>query len=145
MQLCLDQSNHTLHFTHDAGSLFRLSQLDFSVLGFLIFQGSTLADSTVRVLSMSGFCRDFPENLIRCLSDVRMLSIYSIRCLTIRISSVSILSVVRITPGISYKILSDVGLSGQTRAGNSCPGFRCPPGLSAEVRSRVLLQFQRKF
>ena len=34
----------------------------------------TSADSTVRVLSLSRFCPDFPENRVRCLSDVRILS-----------------------------------------------------------------------
>ena len=34
----------------------------------------TPADSTVRVLSLSRFCPDFPENRVRCLSVVWFLS-----------------------------------------------------------------------
>ena len=52
----------------------------------------TSADSTVRVLSVSRFCLDFPENPVCCLSAVRILSRFSVRCLSVRILSVSILS-----------------------------------------------------
>ena len=33
----------------------------------------TSADSTVRVLSLSRYCPDFPENRVRCLSAVLIL------------------------------------------------------------------------
>ena len=44
----------------------------------------TSADSTVRVLSVSRFCPDFPENPVRCLSAVRILSGFSVRYLSVR-------------------------------------------------------------
>ena len=53
----------------------------------------TSADSTVRVLSLSRFCPDFPENRVRSLSAIWILSGFSVRCLSVRILSVSILSI----------------------------------------------------
>ena len=72
----------------------------------------TSADSTVRVLSLSRFCPDFPENRVRCPSAIRVLSGFSVRCLSVRILSVSILSAVRILSGFLEKMLSGVCLSG---------------------------------
>ena len=72
----------------------------------------TSADSTVRVLSVSRFCPDFPENPVRCLSAVRILSEFSVRCLSVRILPVWILSAVRILSGFLEKKLSGVCLSG---------------------------------
>ena len=72
----------------------------------------TSVDSTVRVLSLSRFCPDFPENRVRCLSAVRILSGFAVRCLSVRILSVSILSAVRILSGFLEKTLSGACLSG---------------------------------
>ena len=72
----------------------------------------TSADSTVRVLSVSRFCPDFPKNSVRCPSAVRILSGFSVRCLSVRNMSVSILSAVRILSGFLEKKLSGVRLSG---------------------------------
>ena len=80
----------------------------------------TSADSTVRVLSLSRFCPDFPENRVRCLSAVRVLSGFSVRCLSVRILSVSILSAVRIVSRFLEKMLSCVCLSGFFLS-RSCP------------------------
>ena len=57
------------------------------------------ADSIVRVISLSRRCLDFPKNLVRCLSSVRILSVFSVRYLSFRILSVSILTGVRILSG----------------------------------------------
>ena len=59
----------------------------------------TSVDSTVRVLSLSRFCPDFPENRVRCLSAVRILSGFTVQCLSVRTLSVLILSAVRILSG----------------------------------------------
>ena len=74
----------------------------------------TSADSTVRVLSVSRFCPDFPENPVRCLSGVcpDFFCLDSVRCPDF----------VRILK----KTQSVVCLSGRTRTRQSCPDFRCP-------------------
>ena len=84
-------------------------------------KNQTSADSAGRVLSLSRLCPDFPENRVRCLSAVRILPGFSVRCLSVRILSVSILLAVRIQLGILKKMLMSV-----------CPKFsglnsvRCP-------------------
>ena len=47
----------------------------------------TSADNDVRVLSLSDFCLDFPENPVRCLSAFRILSGFlkkAVRCRSVR-------------------------------------------------------------
>ena len=92
------------------------------------YLNQTSADSTVRVLSVSRFCPDFPENPVRCLSAVRILSGFSVRCLSVRILSVSILSAVRILSGFLENKLSGVCLSGSylsrfCQLSGFCPDF----------------------
>ena len=51
-------------------------------------------------LVLVSFCTDFPKNRVRCLSNGRILSGCSVRCLCVRILSVSILSALRILSGL---------------------------------------------
>ena len=57
----------------------------------LLHTNQTSTDSTVRVLSLSRFRPDFPENRVRCLSPVRIPSEFSVRFLSVRILSVRIM------------------------------------------------------
>ena len=45
----------------------------------LVDWGQTPVDSAIRVLSLSGFCLDFPENPVRCLSAIRIVALFSVR------------------------------------------------------------------
>ena len=103
----------------------------------------------VSILSAYGILSGFlGKNAVRCLSAVRILCPVSVcldsvrcpdfvqnfvknpvRCPSVRIFLVSILSAVRILCGFSKKTLSVVCLSGRTRTRQSCPDFRypCPP------------------
>ena len=92
---------------------------------------------TVRCLSgiriLSGFsvrCLSVRILSVSILSGVRILSGFlekkAFRCLSVRTLSVSILSAVRILSGFLKKTLSAVCLSGRTRTRQSCPDFRCP-------------------
>ena len=75
----------------------------------------TSAECTVRVLYLSPFRPDFQENHVRCLSTVRIMSVFSIRRLSARILSVSILSAFWILFGFSQKMLFSVCPAGQVR------------------------------
>ena len=78
------------------------------------FRSQTSSDSTVRVLSLSRFCPDVPENRVRCLSAVLILPEFSVRFL-----SVPVLSAVRIIE-------------------KSCPLSVCPAG---QGRDRAVRTF----
>ena len=81
----------------------------------------TSAESTVRVLSVSGFCPDFPENPVRCPDSVRILRKKAAWCLSVRIFSTSILSAVGILSGFLENRLSGV----------------CPSGLCSKIVCQV--------
>ena len=96
------------------------------VLNYLIWN--------VRVLSVSRFCPDFPEDPVRYLSAVRI----SVRCLSVRILSVSILS----GGWIFKKTLFVVCLSGRTRARQSFPDFHCPCPPTSGQRSNPVSEIE---
>ena len=85
---------------------------------------ATLIRRRRTALSKSRFCPDFPENPVRWLSAVWILSGFSVKCLSVRILSVSILSAVRVLSGFLKK-LCPLSLC-PTRTRQSCPDFRCP-------------------
>ena len=60
---------------------------------------------------------------VRCLDFVRIFVKKTVRCLSVRILSISILSAVR---NFRKKTLSVVCMSDRTRTRHSCPDFRCP-------------------
>ncbi len=68
--------------------------------------GQTSADSTVRVLSVSRFCPDFPENPVRCLSAVRILCPVSVCPDFVCLDSVRCPGFVRISRKNSVRCLS---------------------------------------
>ena len=81
----------------------------------------------VRILCPVSVCPDSVcLDSVRCLDFVRNFVKKTVRCLSVRILSVSILSAVRILSEIFEKTLSVVCLSGRTRTRQSCPDFRCP-------------------
>ena len=82
----------------------------------------TSADSTVHVLSLSGFCPDFPENRVRCLSAVWMFC----QVTWLRYLSVSILS--GFCPELCKKCCPS----------SVCPDFSCLDSVRCSDSVRIL-------
>ena len=97
------------------------------------------------------------DRSVRCLSGVWILSGFSVRCLSVRILSVSILSGVRILSGFLEKKLSGVCLSGLFLSrfcplSGFCPDFSkklcplsvCPAGQGQDRAVRIFAVLVRR-